>query len=111
MQKGETLAWKSLLLLLLPLRDPHFLQFDNERVYAPVDRRSRGNSVAVGNVGIYMVVETDFGLVVKYDGNQHLEISLPSTYFSQVSRPIPEASLAPRAGSGRAQLPSSAALV
>ncbi|KAH0624213.1 hypothetical protein JD844_007762 [Phrynosoma platyrhinos] len=58
--------------------------FNNERAYVPMERRSRANSVVVGNVGIYLVVETDFGLVVKYDGNQHLEISLPGTYFSQV---------------------------
>lgn len=59
-------------------------QFNNERVYAPVESRSQGN-VAVGNVGIYIIVETDFGLVVKYDGNHFLEISLPGTYFSKVS--------------------------
>lgn len=51
--------------------------------------------MSVGNVGIYMVVETDFGLVVKYDGDQHVEISLPGTYFSQVRSPIPDASFAP----------------
>ncbi|XP_060098771.1 uncharacterized protein LOC132574434 [Heteronotia binoei] len=56
---------------------------NNERVYTPVESRSRGN-VAVGNVGSYMVVETDFGLVVKYDGNLYLEISLPSSYFAKV---------------------------
>ncbi|XP_053165007.1 zonadhesin-like [Hemicordylus capensis] len=57
--------------------------FDDERVFAPVESRSRGN-VAVGNVGIYVVLETDFGLLVKYDGSQYLDISLPGTYFSQV---------------------------
>ncbi|XP_077204093.1 IgGFc-binding protein-like isoform X4 [Paroedura picta] len=56
---------------------------NNERVYTPVGSRSRG-SVAVGNVGIYMVVETDFGLLVKYDGDLYLEISLPSSYAAKV---------------------------
>ncbi|XP_054838618.1 IgGFc-binding protein-like [Eublepharis macularius] len=56
---------------------------NNERVYTPVGSRSRGN-VAVGNVGNFIVVETDFGLVVKYDGNLYLEISLPSSYFAKV---------------------------
>ncbi|XP_050820724.1 zonadhesin-like [Gopherus flavomarginatus] len=55
---------------------------NNERVRTPVKNRLRG--VSIGNVGIYMVVETDFGLLVKYDGNQHLEISLPESYFSKV---------------------------
>ncbi|KAG6931905.1 zonadhesin, partial [Chelydra serpentina] len=56
--------------------------FNKERVRTPVKNRLRG--VSIGNVGIYMVVETDFGLLVKYDGNQHLEISLPESYFSKV---------------------------
>ncbi|TFK00932.1 Zonadhesin [Platysternon megacephalum] len=55
---------------------------NKERVRTPVKNRLRG--VSIGNVGIYMVVETDFGLLVKYDGNQHLEISLPESYFSKV---------------------------
>lgn len=50
-----------------------------------MESRYQRNSVTVSNVGNYMVVETDFGLMVKYDGNQYLEISLPSSYFSQVS--------------------------
>ncbi|XP_025032591.1 zonadhesin-like [Python bivittatus] len=54
------------------------------RTYTPVESRYQQNSVTVGNVGIYVVMETDFGLMVKYDGNQYLEISLPSSYFSQV---------------------------
>lgn len=57
-------------------------QLNKERVYAPVKNRMRG--VSIGNVGLYVVVETDFGLVVKYDGDHHLEISLPDSYFSKV---------------------------
>ncbi|XP_043348538.1 zonadhesin-like [Dermochelys coriacea] len=55
---------------------------NKERVHTPVKNRLRG--VSIGNVGIYMVVEADFGLLVKYDGNQHLEISIPESYFSKV---------------------------
>ncbi|XP_034637580.1 zonadhesin-like [Trachemys scripta elegans] len=58
------------------------IMLNKERVRTPVKNRLRG--VSIGNVGIYMVVETDFGLLVKYDGNQHLEISLPESYFSKV---------------------------
>ncbi|XP_031975843.1 LOW QUALITY PROTEIN: IgGFc-binding protein-like [Corvus moneduloides] len=55
---------------------------DNERVYTPVQNRLQG--VSIGNVGRFIVVETDFGVIVKYDGNHHLEITLPRSYFSQV---------------------------
>ncbi|NXG04623.1 ZAN protein, partial [Sakesphorus luctuosus] len=55
---------------------------NNERVYTPVENRLRG--VSIGNVGRFIVVETDFGVIVKYDGNHHLEITLPRSYFSQV---------------------------
>ncbi|XP_068547553.1 IgGFc-binding protein-like isoform X7 [Anas acuta] len=55
---------------------------NNERVYTPVENRLRG--VSIGNVGKYIVVETDFGVVVKYDGDHYLEITLPQSYFSKV---------------------------
>ncbi|XP_064522324.1 uncharacterized protein LOC135419631 isoform X15 [Pseudopipra pipra] len=55
---------------------------NNERVYTPVENRLQG--VSIGNVGRFIVVETDFGVIVKYDGNHHLEITLPQSYFSQV---------------------------
>lgn len=63
------------------------LQLNGERVYTPLESRSRG-LVTVGNVGAFLVVETDFGLMVKYDGNQYLEISLPSSYSDQVRRVV-----------------------
>ncbi|EOA93833.1 Zonadhesin, partial [Anas platyrhynchos] len=47
-----------------------------------VENRLRG--VSIGNVGKYIVVETDFGVVVKYDGDHYLEITLPQSYFSKV---------------------------
>ncbi|NXH07787.1 ZAN protein, partial [Loxia leucoptera] len=55
---------------------------NNERVYTPVQNRLQG--VSIGNVGRFIVVETDFGVIVRYDGNHHLEITLPRSYFSQV---------------------------
>ncbi|XP_054031516.1 IgGFc-binding protein [Dryobates pubescens] len=55
---------------------------NNERVNTPLENRVRG--VSVGSVGRFIVVETDFGVIVKFDGNHHLEITLPQTYFSKV---------------------------
>ncbi|XP_009073230.1 PREDICTED: zonadhesin, partial [Acanthisitta chloris] len=55
---------------------------NNERVYTPVENRVRG--VSIGNAGRFIVVKTDFGVTVKYDGNHHLEITLPHSYFSKV---------------------------
>ncbi|OWK62257.1 Zonadhesin [Lonchura striata] len=58
------------------------IMLNNERVYTPVQNRLQGMSI--GNVGRFIVVETDFGVIVKYDGDHHLEITLPRSYFSQV---------------------------
>lgn len=58
------------------------LQLNNERVYTPVQNRPQG--VSIGNVGRFIVVETGFGVIVKFDGNHHLEVTLPRSYFSQV---------------------------
>ncbi|NWS87254.1 ZAN protein, partial [Toxostoma redivivum] len=55
---------------------------NNERVYTPVQNRLQG--VSIGIVGRFIVLETDFGVIVKYDGNHYLEITLPRSYFSQV---------------------------
>lgn len=43
------------------------------------------NGINIGNVGLYTVVITDFGMIVKFDGNHHLEVVLPDGYFSKVS--------------------------
>ncbi|XP_042677073.1 zonadhesin-like [Centrocercus urophasianus] len=66
----------------ITLRKSKEILLNNERVYSPVENRVRG--VSVGNVGSYLVVETDFGVIVKYDGDDHLEITLPQSYFSKV---------------------------
>nr|XP_033814887.1 IgGFc-binding protein-like [Geotrypetes seraphini] len=56
--------------------------FNQERVRTPVEGRTRG--ISIGTVGIYTVVETDFGMTVKFDGDHHLEIVLPDSYYSKV---------------------------
>ncbi|NWV41400.1 FCGBP protein, partial [Grantiella picta] len=40
--------------------------------------------VSISFSGQYVVVATDFGLKVKFDGNHRAEITLPSTYMSKV---------------------------
>ncbi|KAM6064177.1 IgGFc-binding protein-like [Theristicus caerulescens] len=40
--------------------------------------------VSISFSGQYVVVATDFGLTVKFDGNHRAEITLPSTYMSKV---------------------------
>ncbi|KAM6127524.1 IgGFc-binding protein-like [Phoenicopterus ruber ruber] len=66
----------------ITLQKSQGILLNNERVYTPVENRLRG--VSIGNVGRFIVVETDFGAIVKYDGNHHLEITLPQSYFSKV---------------------------
>ncbi|XP_032302492.1 IgGFc-binding protein-like [Coturnix japonica] len=66
----------------ITLRKSKEILLNNQRVYTPVENRVRG--VSIGNVGNYLVVETDFGVIVKYDGDDHLEITLPQSYFSKV---------------------------
>ncbi|XP_078524644.1 IgGFc-binding protein-like [Lissotriton helveticus] len=55
---------------------------DDERVRLPVINQIPGVSIVAS--GIYSVVETDFGLVVKFDGNHHLEIQVPGSYYDKV---------------------------
>ncbi|CAM9326592.1 unnamed protein product [Bubo scandiacus] len=66
----------------ITLQKSQGILLNNERVYTPVENRLRG--VSIGKVGRFIVVETDFGVIVKYDGNHHLEITLPQSYFSKV---------------------------
>ncbi|GAB0193587.1 IgGFc-binding protein [Grus japonensis] len=66
----------------ITLQKKQGILLNNERVYTPVENQLRG--VSIGNVGRFIVVETDFGVIVKYDGNHHLEITLPQSYFSKV---------------------------
>ncbi|NXN19452.1 ZAN protein, partial [Indicator maculatus] len=55
---------------------------NGEKVNTPLENRVRG--VSIGSVGRFTVVETDFDVIVKFDGNHHLEITLPQSYFSKV---------------------------
>ncbi|XP_041034737.1 IgGFc-binding protein-like isoform X2 [Carcharodon carcharias] len=55
---------------------------DGVRVRAPAIGQIKG--VSITSSGIYSVLETDFGLVVKFDGNHHLEVKVPSAYFGKV---------------------------
>lgn len=38
--------------------------------------------------GAYSLLDTSFGLQVKFDGVHHLEITVPGEYFSKVRRAI-----------------------
>ncbi|XP_043926711.1 IgGFc-binding protein-like [Protopterus annectens] len=58
------------------------LLLNGGRVHTPVENQIRG--ITINTNGIYTIVETDFGMMVKFDGNHHLEISLPDSYFSKV---------------------------
>ncbi|KAM6304983.1 IgGFc-binding protein [Aegotheles albertisi] len=66
----------------ITLQKSQGILWNNERVYTPVENRLQG--ISIGSVGRFIVVETDFGVIVKYDGNHHLEINLPQSYFSKV---------------------------
>ncbi|PKK19329.1 zonadhesin-like, partial [Columba livia] len=66
----------------ITLQKSQGILLNNERVYTPLENRVRGLSIE--SVGRFIVVETDFGVIVKYDGNHHLEITLPHSYFSKV---------------------------
>lgn len=57
-------------------------QVDGQRVTLPV-------SVAEGRVsvrlsGTFVLVQMDFGLWVRFDGNHHLEVSAPPSYIGQL---------------------------
>nr|XP_023969614.2 zonadhesin-like [Chrysemys picta bellii] len=55
---------------------------DGERVRTPVLGRVPG--VSVSTSGIYTELRSRAGLLVRFDGNQHLEIQLSGVYFGQV---------------------------
>ncbi|KAL2079742.1 hypothetical protein ACEWY4_025486 [Coilia grayii] len=43
-----------------------------------------GAPARVSTSGVYTVLDTDFGLIVKFDGVHHLEITVPGDYFDKV---------------------------
>ncbi|XP_032886887.1 LOW QUALITY PROTEIN: uncharacterized protein LOC116979482 [Amblyraja radiata] len=55
---------------------------DGVRARSPIQSHMKGINIKTN--GIYTMVETDFGMSVKFDGNRNLEISLPKAYYAKV---------------------------
>ncbi|XP_063297781.1 uncharacterized protein LOC134586215 [Pelobates fuscus] len=55
---------------------------DNEQINSPWVGHVKG--ISIQTVGLYVVVETDFGMIAKFDGDHHLEIILPDSYYNKV---------------------------
>ncbi|XP_047450650.1 IgGFc-binding protein-like isoform X2 [Mugil cephalus] len=55
---------------------------NGRRVRTPVSIDSVGARVITS--GVYIVLDTDFGLQVKFDGVHHLEITVPGEYFNKL---------------------------
>ncbi|XP_067851819.1 IgGFc-binding protein-like [Heptranchias perlo] len=66
----------------LTLQKNRRILLDGERTRMPIQNCVRGVNVVTN--GIYTIVETDFGMSVKFDGNHNLEINLPNSYYSKV---------------------------
>ncbi|XP_072329818.1 IgGFc-binding protein-like isoform X3 [Scyliorhinus torazame] len=66
----------------LTLQKNRRILLDGERIRMPIQGRLRGINVLTN--GIYTIVETDFGMSVRYDGNHNLVIDLPNSYHSKV---------------------------
>ncbi|KAG7464696.1 hypothetical protein MATL_G00168240 [Megalops atlanticus] len=60
----------------------HRVLLNGRRVRTPLaiaEARAR-----VSSSGVYSVLDTDFGLIVKFDGVHHLEVTIPGDYFNKV---------------------------
>ncbi|MFT7810023.1 zonadhesin-like [Arapaima gigas] len=55
---------------------------DGRRIRTPFTITQTGARLYTS--GVYSVVDTDFGLIVKFDGVHHLEITIPGDYFNKV---------------------------
>ncbi|XP_041925418.1 zonadhesin, like [Alosa sapidissima] len=55
---------------------------DGRRIRTPLT--IPGAAARVATSGVYTVLDTDFGLIVKFDGVHHLEITVPGDYFDKV---------------------------
>ncbi|XP_078472604.1 IgGFc-binding protein-like isoform X10 [Lampetra planeri] len=64
------------------LQKSHRVLVDDKRVKTPIEGLVPG--VKIGISGSYVLLETDFGVTVKFDGKHHLEINTPSTYFNKL---------------------------
>ncbi|KAJ8338240.1 hypothetical protein SKAU_G00372060 [Synaphobranchus kaupii] len=53
------------------------VQVNGVRVHLPV---SPASGVSVHLSGTFVVLDAEFGLLVRYDGNHHVDVSLPSSY-------------------------------
>lgn len=61
-------------------------QVNGRRVRTPVSIASAGARVITS--GTYSLLDTNFGLLVKFDGVHHLEITVPGEYFNKVRRQV-----------------------
>lgn len=52
----------------------------------PIEIEKAGAKVIIS--GTYSLLDTSFGLQVKFDGVHHLEITVPGKYFNKVSRAV-----------------------
>lgn len=52
----------------------------------PAEVEKAGAKVIIS--GVYALLDTSFGLQVKFDGVHHLEITVPGQYFNKVRRAI-----------------------
>ncbi|XP_041419720.1 IgGFc-binding protein-like [Xenopus laevis] len=66
----------------ITLQKARKMMVENQQIQTPWSEHVRG--VSIGTVGLYSVVETDFGLIAKFDGDHYLEIILPESYFGKV---------------------------
>lgn len=59
---------------------------NGKRVRTPIEIEKAAAKVIIS--GAYSLLDTSFGLQVKFDGVHHLEITVPGEYFSKVRRAI-----------------------
>lgn len=52
----------------------------------PIEIEKAGAKLIIS--GAYSLLDTSFGLQVKFDGVHHLEITVPGEYFSKVRRAV-----------------------
>ncbi|KAI4900182.1 hypothetical protein NFI96_023906, partial [Prochilodus magdalenae] len=55
---------------------------DGERIRTPMDIPAANAQVFTS--GVNSVLATDFGLIVQFDGNHHIEITIPGNYLNKV---------------------------
>ncbi|XP_069753664.1 IgGFc-binding protein-like isoform X1 [Narcine bancroftii] len=66
----------------LTLQKNRRMLLDGVRTRSPIKGLLKGINVITN--GLNTIIETDFGMSVKFDDNQNLEISLPKSYYSKV---------------------------